>query len=114
MSSPWGYGRVLIEQGARAWLQGIEPGVVVAPVFEPLVEDRLAYLLGARRAYRTRVLVEPEAPRLEGQLAVGEQAPHLGFRIGDDRLVEDPVDPLRNSALDLPPHPAVAPAEPPK
>src|SRR5256714_12241431 len=58
------HGRVVAEDRPKGLLQRSQPGLVVAPVLEPLVENRLTYLLGAGRAYRARGVVAPEAPRL--------------------------------------------------
>ena len=62
------------------------------PVVHAGAIDRLAYLLGTRRAHRPIVLEEAQAPRLERQAAVVQQPPHFGLGIVDQGFVGDAVD----------------------
>src|SRR6266513_6383083 len=95
------HGRVLAEDRPKGLLQRSQPGLVISPMLKRFVEDGLAYLLGARRADSPLVLVEPEALLLIRQIAISEQAAHLGLRLRHDGLVDDAVDPVRQRAIEV-------------
>src|SRR3569833_3084496 len=61
----------------------------MAPLIQSFAEDRLTHLFRARGAHCSFVLVEAQAPRLEGQAAILEQPPHFGLGVLDQRLVMD-------------------------
>src|SRR5262249_21013815 len=88
-------GRVGLQSGAKRALEGAEPGLVVAPMLHGVAKDGLSHLFGACRAHCACILVEPQAALLERQAAVVEQTSHFGFRVLDQGLVNDAVDPAR-------------------
>src|SRR5215469_15484690 len=57
--------RVGIQHRPEGGLERLEPGLEMPPLLEPLTEDRLAHLLGARGAHGALVLVETQALLLE-------------------------------------------------
>src|SRR3569833_1114616 len=61
----------------------------MAPLIQSFAEDRLTHLFRARGAHSAFVLVDAQAPRLEGQAAILEQPPHFGLGVLDQRLVMD-------------------------
>src|SRR4029077_4165531 len=78
-----------------------EPGLEVLPLLKSAAEDRLADLLGARRAHAALGLMKRHALRLELQAAEIEHAPHAALKIIDDVLVEDAQDAPRQHAIPM-------------
>ena len=75
--------------------------IVTAPFVGGIAIDRLANLFRARRANGPLGLVELEAGRLEIQSAVAQQASDLRFGIVHHALVDHPMDPAREHAVDM-------------
>ena len=73
----------------------------MSPAIHPVSENGLPNLLGARRAYRPIVFVEPKARVLERQAAILEQPAHLGFGVVDHRFVENAVNAARQHGIDM-------------
>ena len=68
-------------------------------LFKRIPENRLAHLLGSRRAHRALILVEGQAALLERQAASGKQAADLRLGIGDDPFIVPAVHAARQCCI---------------
>ena len=81
--------------------RGPSQGLEVAPLLQPVAENRPAHLLGTDGAHGAAVAVEFQAARFEVEDAVVQQAAHLAFGVIHHVLVDHAVDPARQDGVEV-------------
>src|SRR5690242_6709039 len=94
-------GGIILQHRAKRGRQNSQPRLEMAPLFDPLPEDRLAHLFGACGAHGTAVAIEVQTFLLERQAAIVEQGADFALGILDHAFIEDAVHASRQYGVEM-------------